>query len=89
MLYLHLGQKTVVPFDDIVGIFDLETSTVGEITRKFLASGSLSGRVVNVSMEMPRSFVVCQSKRGSEKDAIVYISQLSTATLKKRKNVWI
>lgn len=88
-MYLHLGHKVVVPFDDIVGVFDLETSTVGEITRKFLAKASSLERVVNVSMEMPKSFVVCKPKKEKDKDYLVYISQLSTATLRKRKNVWI
>ncbi len=87
-MYLHLGQKTVVPFGEIVGIFDMETSTVGEITRKFLASASAADMVVNVSMEMPKAFVVCQPKKG-EGEQRVYISQLSTTTLKKRKNLWI
>ena len=27
-MYLHLGQETVVKMDSIVGIFDLDTSTI-------------------------------------------------------------
>lgn len=87
-MYLHLGQKVVVPFDDIIGIFDIETTTIGEITRNYLAVASSRDRVINVSMEMPKSFVVCQPRKKSEaEDPLVYISQLSTATLKKRKKV--
>ena len=36
-MYLHLGQDTVVKMSEVVGIFDLETSTISKITREFLA----------------------------------------------------
>ena len=31
-MYLHLGQDTVVRTGDVVGIFDLENSSVSKIT---------------------------------------------------------
>ena len=31
-MYLHLGQDTVVKMSEVVGIFDLETSTISKIT---------------------------------------------------------
>ena len=80
-MYLHLGQETVVKMDSIVGIFDLDTSTISKFTRDYLTQAEKSGKVVNVSMELPKSFVVCGDKRGEER---VYISQISTATLYKR-----
>ena len=80
-MYLHLGQDTVIKINEIVGIFDLETSTISKITRDYLAEAQKQGRVVNVSMEMPKSFVLCKGKTG---EATVYISQISTTTLLKR-----
>ena len=35
-MYLHLGQETVVKMDSIVGIFDLDTSTISKFTRDYL-----------------------------------------------------
>ena len=35
-MYLHLGQDKVVSMDEIVGIFDLHTSTVSKATRDYL-----------------------------------------------------
>ena len=35
-MYLHLGQSVVVPFRDVIGIFDLDTTTDSRITREFL-----------------------------------------------------
>ena len=39
-----------------------------------------NGRVINVSPELPKSFIVCED----HKKITVYISQISPATLKKR-----
>ena len=79
-MYLHLGQNTVVNDKTIVGVFDLDNSTVSRHTRDFLARAQREGRVVNVSRELPRSFILCV-ENGRE---TVYISQISTATLLRR-----
>lgn len=81
-MYLHLGQDTVVKDSEILGIFDLDTSTISKHTRDFLAKSEKSGNVVNVSDELPKSFILCSSKKGDK----LYISQLSSKTLLKRKN---
>ncbi len=57
-LYLHLGQDVVVRNRDIVGIFDLEKASLSKWTRAFLSSATKEGRVVTVSYEMPKSFIV-------------------------------
>lgn len=80
-MYLHLGQDTVIKTQNIVGIFDLETSTISKDTRNFLAKAQKEGWVVNVSMEMPKSFVFCSDRK---KKVTVYVSQISSPTLLKR-----
>ena len=79
-MYLHLGQNTVVDTEQLLGVFDLDNSTVSKHTRDFLARAQKEGRVVNVSMELPKSFVVCRDQEGET----VYLSQLSSATLLRR-----
>lgn len=79
-MLLHLGQDTVVNTKNIVAICDLDTSTVSHKTRDFLKSATQKGQVVNVSMELPKSFVIVESKGKTT----VYISQLSSSTLMKR-----
>ena len=81
-MYLHLGQDTVVSDSDVLGIFDLDTSTVSKATRDYLAVAEKEKRVVNVSFELPKSFVVCADKKSG--DVKVYISPISSSTLKKR-----
>ena len=76
-MYLHLGKETLVNTRDVVGLFDLDTSSLSKKTREFLATAEKAGRGVNVSSELPKSVVLARDGR-------LYISQLSTATLKKR-----
>ncbi len=35
-MYLHLGQDVVVRSRDIVGIFDIENTSVSKITKEYL-----------------------------------------------------
>ncbi len=79
-MYLHLGNETIVRQSDIIGIFDLDNSTVSAKTREFLANAQKNGQVVNVSSELPKSFVVCRESDGLK----IYICQLSPVTLSKR-----
>lgn len=79
-MFIHLGNDVVVNSKNIVGIFDIENTTTGKNTSKILEKASKEKRVVNVSFEMPKSFIVCMEK-GKE---IIYISQISVATLRKR-----
>lgn len=79
-MYLHLGQEIVVRMSDIVGIFDLDTTTISKHTKNYLAQAEKKGVVINVSEELPKSFIVC--KNGDETK--LYISQISCATLLKR-----
>lgn len=80
-MYLHLGQNVMVPFDEIVGIFDLDNTTWSHRTRRFLERAETRGQVITVGDDLPRSFVLCQTKEG---DSQVYISQVNTATLIRR-----
>lgn len=80
-MYLHLGQSVVVPFQDVIGIFDLDNTTSSHISRKFLERAEKAGQVVNVSDDLPKSFVLCRAGDGPP---AVYLSQLAPATLLKR-----
>lgn len=71
----------VITFDEIIGIFDLDTTTVSKRTRDYLAKAEKAGIVENVCYDIPKSFIVCRDKKGREK---VYISQISSSTLLKR-----
>jgi len=81
-MYLHLGHSTVITYDEIIGIFDLDATTVSKATRDYLSSAEKRGGVVNVSAyDLPKSFIVCNAGGGNKK---VYISPISSSTLLKR-----
>ncbi len=79
-MYLFLGQETVIRTKDIVGIFDLETTSTSRLTKGYLSLAQKKGNVVTISQELPKSYVVCMEK-GKQ---CVYLSQISPATLRKR-----
>ncbi|MDO5602090.1 MAG: DUF370 domain-containing protein [Oscillospiraceae bacterium] len=76
-MYLHVGQEIVLSTREILGIFDLDGASLSKATRNFLAQAEKEGRVITVTPELPKSFIVTQNGR-------VYISQISAATLRKR-----
>ena len=80
-MYLHLGQNVVVPFREVLGVFDLDNASFSHRTRAFLERAEKEGRLVNVSDDLPRSFVLCS---GQEGPPVVYLCQLSTAALLRR-----
>jgi hypothetical protein len=79
-LYLYLGENTVIRACNLVGIFDIDSTSVSRVTRDYLTSAQRGGRIIEVNNELPKSYVVCSD--GS--NISVYLSQISPATLKKR-----
>ena len=80
-MYLHLGQSEIVPYRRIIGIFDLDKCSTSRRTRDYLAAAQREGVVLDVSGDLPKSFVVCDHPYH---DQIVYLSQLKPATLASR-----
>ncbi|MBQ0098188.1 MAG: DUF370 domain-containing protein [Oscillospiraceae bacterium] len=79
-MYLHLGNETVIDTENIVGIFDLDTSTVSKHTREFLKICEKEDRIVNVNYDLPKSFILYNY----DGEISIYISPITTATLIKR-----
>ena len=82
-MYLHLGGEYVVKEEEVIGIFDLDTSTVSKHTRNFLNKKEKEKKVINVSFELPKSFILVGDKQNEK----IYISQISSATLNKRSGI--
>ncbi|WP_044975454.1 extracellular matrix/biofilm biosynthesis regulator RemA family protein [Ruminococcus sp. HUN007] len=80
-MYVHLGNDVSVNEKGIIGIFDIENTSLGNDTREFLKRSEKEGNVVNVSYEMPKSFIVCSDKKTGE---TVYISQIAASSLHRR-----
>ncbi len=80
-MYLHLGQETVVRASTVIGIFDSDNTTLSRATRDFLNEREKQGRLISITDDIFKSYVVCVDENGEE---TVYLSQVATATLRKR-----
>ena len=81
-MYLHLGQGTVVPFDSVIGVFDLDNATYQKKTRDTLEILEDQGRLFPLGERLPVSLVVT--------DKAAYLSPISPAMLARRlgENSW-
>ena len=81
-MLLHLGNEISISSKEIIGIFDIEGSSVSRITRDFLNNAEKKGKqIVYCTYELPKSFIVTLDDDFTER---IYISQISCATLLKR-----
>ena len=80
-MYLHIGQNEIIPDRRIIGILDLDKCSYSKRTRDYLAAAEQEGVVLDVSGDIPKSFVVCDHPYHRQ---IVYLSQLNSSTLKNR-----
>ena len=79
-IYMHLGRDYVLNDRDIIGIFNLETTTITPRGREFLNYAQKNGAVVSLSDELPQSYVLADG-------AVVdrgYLSELSPAAMRRR-----
>ena len=79
-MFIHIGLDKVIRSGEVLGIFDLDNTTVSKVTRDYLSAAQKNGQVTDVCTDLPKSFVVCAEKTGQT----VYITQLNTSTLLKR-----
>ena len=80
-MYLHIGNGKTVKKERIIGIFDLDKVCYNRRSQEFLSRAESEGVVLDVSGDIPKSFVVCDHPYHPQ---IVYLSQFNTATLQKR-----
>ena len=78
-MYLSIGNDMAVRDKSIIGIFDLDNTSVSARTRDFLESAEKEGQVVPCD-DLPKSFVLT-AEYGMNR---LYLTSLNTATLEKR-----
>lgn len=75
-MFLFLGGDFTVRSCDVIGIFDIEECSVSRTTAEYLNSCQKKSQIVNISEDMPKSFIVTTDK--------TYISNVSHNTIRKR-----
>ena len=71
----------MLPDRDILGGFDLDNASWAYKTREFLERAEQEGRTIWLAGDLPRSFILADSRWG---EPVVYMSPLSSATLASR-----
>ena len=84
-MYLHVGNHKMIRACDVIGIFDMDHTTVSAVTRKFLKEKEKQLLVEIAAVEIPKSFVLFE-ENGLYK---ICFSPLSSAALKGRINQFI
>ena len=79
-MYIHLGRDYVINDRDVIGIFNLETTTITPRGREFLNYAQKNGAVVSLSDDLPQCYVLAD---GAMVDT-VYLSELSSAAMRRR-----
>ena len=80
-MFIHIGHDTVIIDKEIIGVFDMENTTVMKKTIDYLNNAEKLKKVRNVApFELPKSFIVCEEPCGT----VIYISPVSVSTILKR-----
>lgn len=74
-MFLHLGADTAIPLRNVIAIFDLKISS-STATEQYLKKIRSMNKVIDISDNSAKSFIIT--------DQIVYLSAISSQTLKKR-----
>ncbi len=78
-MYLSIGNDLSVRERSILGIFDLDNTSVSKRTQEFLSRAEKEGQVVPCD-DLPKAFVLT-SEYGFSR---VYLTSLNASTLEKR-----
>ena len=78
-MYLNIGSDMAVRDRSVIGIFDLDNTTVTARGREFLQHAEQEGQVVPCD-DLPKSYVLT-AEYGMNR---VYLTSLNSTTLEKR-----
>ena len=81
-MYIHIGNEKIIRSEEIIGVFDMDTTTISKLSRDFLKNAEFAGKIVEISLDLPKSFVLC----GTENFTKIYLAPIATSTIRKRAN---
>ena len=82
--YINIAGDVIINTKTIVGIFDIDKTTVFKVNRNYLSNAQKEGNILSVVDDIPKSYVVCFEKETNSQK--VYLSPLSPSTILKRSN---
>ena len=78
--YLNIGNTRVIPVEGIVGIFDMDETTVSRSMRDFLRQCQKSEIIISVANSLPKSIIYYDD--GIREN--IYFSSFNSTVLYKR-----
>ena len=86
-MYLHAGNNRILRSGSIIGVFDMDSATVGTDTKNFLRRSEKNGLAESAAEELPKSFVLYNKPNGSKSEYRIMFSQISTSALISRMKI--
>ncbi len=79
-MYVDIATDYLIKKDDIIGIFDLDNTTINKQTRDFLNKKEKENKTIYIINDIPKTFILM-------KDGTVYIVELMPSIIKKRLDI--
>ncbi len=83
-MYLHIGNGINIRKKQVIGIFDLDSSTVSSVTRKYINKNEKEGNILYGDCDLPRTFILHEENDLKEKKYKIKLSRISSQGLKTR-----
>ncbi|MBE6536640.1 MAG: DUF370 domain-containing protein [Ruminococcaceae bacterium] len=83
-MYLHIGNGITVKKKSVIGIFDLDSSTVSSVTKKYINKNEKDGNIIYGDSDLPRTFVLHEEITDGTKKYKIKLSRISSQGLKIR-----
>ena len=83
-MYYNIGRDFMVRGRSVIGIFDLDNTTYSRATRAFLQAQSGGGALVELSVSLPKSFLLATDDFGQP---VVYVNDMASRALLRRLTV--
>ena len=83
-MYLHVSKKLKISNKNIIGIFDMDTASVGKDTKQFLSRMQKRGSVRSEIGDIPKSFVMYDGENGTE----IALLKFSSGSVENKVNAY-
>ena len=88
-MLLHLGKESVIPLKEVIAIIDSKTAFKSDYTKDFFKQVESAGNLIHLTDEVKSYILTERLERQSGnskpvKRSIIYSSNISSTTLKKR-----
>ena len=83
-MYLHIGNGITIRKNKIIGIFDLDSATVSNITTKYINKNEKAGNILYGDNDLPRTFILHEENHEGKASYKIKLSRISSHGLKLR-----